>query len=157
MKRQWKMLTFMIGGNDFCSDICYQANATQWINNEQEQNLIRSLRYLKDTSPRTIVNLVPSPLISLSFSMDYVDTPLTCALARPLECSCLFGPKYSKDREIFRKLERRFVKIMERVSFMPEFHTKDFTVVYQPFFKDASVFYRTDKRPDLNIMVRFFE
>lgn len=39
-------------GNDFCSDICYQKNATQWINEVQERSLIQSLRYLRDTSPR---------------------------------------------------------------------------------------------------------
>jgi hypothetical protein len=56
------------------------------------------------------------------------------------------------NRELFRKLERRFVQIMERVSFMPELHTDDFTVVYQPFFKDASVFYQNDIKPDLSVM-----
>lgn len=52
MKNHWKLLTFMIGGNDFCSDICYQTNATEWINEIQEKSLIKSLRYLRDTSPR---------------------------------------------------------------------------------------------------------
>lgn len=41
---------------------------------------------------------------------------------------------------------------MERISFMSEFHTDDFTVVYQPFFKDASVYYQKDTKPDLSIM-----
>lgn len=35
---------------------------------------------------------------------------------------------------------------------MSELHTNDFTVVYQPFFRDASVFYANDKQPDLSIM-----
>lgn len=95
---------------------------------------------------------MPSPLISLSFSMDKINAPLSCYLSRPVECSCLFGQKFSKDREIFRQLERRFVQIMERVSFMPELHTNDFTVVYQPFFKDASVFYQNDVKADVSIM-----
>ena len=95
---------------------------------------------------------MPSPLISLSFSMDKINTPLSCYLSRPVECSCLFGQKFSRNRELFRKLERRFVEIMERVSFMAELHTDDFTVVYQPFFKDATVFYQNDIKPDLNLM-----
>lgn len=79
--------------------------------------------------------------------------PLSCYLFRQIECSCIFGPKFSKNREIFRMLERRFVEsIMERISFMPEFHTDSFTVVYQPFYKDASVFYQNDRKPDLNMM-----
>lgn len=101
---------------------------------------------------RTIVNLVPSPLISLSFSMDKITAPLSCYLSRPVECSCIFGQKFSANREQFRQLERRFVQIMERISFMPELHTDDFTVVYQPFFKDASVYYQNDIKPDLSIM-----
>lgn len=43
---------------------------------------------------------------------------------------------------------------MERVSQMPEFHTDDFTVVYQPFFRDASVFAWDGKqmKEDMSIM-----
>lgn len=48
----WKLLTFMIGGNDFCSDICYQTNATEWITGNQEKNLIKTLRYFRDNLPR---------------------------------------------------------------------------------------------------------
>lgn len=97
--------------------------------------------------------MVPSPLVSLSFSMDTVNVPLSCYLSRPIECSCLFGPAYSGQREKYRELERNFVKIMERVSFLPELHERDdFTVVYQPFFKDASVFYGHSGRADMSIM-----
>lgn len=98
------------------------------------------------------MNLVPSPLVSLSFSMDRVNVPWTCYLSRPIECSCLFGPVYSKERQLFRRREREFVKIMERVSYLQEFHTDDFTVVFQPFFGDASVFVGDSKTPDMNIM-----
>lgn len=104
---------------------------------------------------RTFVNLIPSPLVSLSFSMDRVDVPWSCYLSRPIECSCLFGPAYSKMRNLYRKRERAFVKIMERVSYMEEFHTNDFTVVYQPFFRDASVFLddgKVPRKPDMSIM-----
>lgn len=102
---------------------------------------------------RTLVNLVPSPLVSLSMSMDNVQVPWTCNLSRPIECSCFFGPTYSKHRNLYRQRERAFVKIMERVSYMPEFHSDQFTVVYQPFFGDASVFLDGQTaKADLNIM-----
>lgn len=101
----------------------------------------------------TFVNLVPSPLVSLSFSMDRVSVPWTCQLARPIECSCLFGPAYSAKRNLYRSMERRFIEIMERVARRPEFHTDDFTVVYQPFFGHASVFVGDQpKEPDMQIM-----
>lgn len=51
-KEHWKLVTLMIGGNDFCSDVCYQTNATQWINQDQERYLIKTLRYMRDTYPR---------------------------------------------------------------------------------------------------------
>lgn len=35
---------------------------------------------------------------------------------------------------------------------MPELHSDDFTVVYQPFFKDASVFYDSSDKADMSIM-----
>lgn len=84
--------------------------------------------------------------------MDRVNVPWTCYLSRPIECSCLFGPAYSKERQLFRQREREFVKIMERVSRLKEFHSDDFTVVYQPFFQDATVFVDNSNTPDMDIM-----
>lgn len=84
--------------------------------------------------------------------MDAIKVPWQCHLSRPIECSCLFGPAYSKARKLYRQLERNFVKIMEDVSYRPEFHKDDFTVVYQPFFKEASVYLGSDTRPDMTIM-----
>lgn len=52
MTSHWKLLTFMIGGNDFCSDVCYQTNATHWINQSQEKYLIKTLRFLRNNMPR---------------------------------------------------------------------------------------------------------
>lgn len=54
MRTHWKLLTFMIGGNDFCSDICYQTNATQWINRSQEKYLIKTLKFIRDNMPRCL-------------------------------------------------------------------------------------------------------
>lgn len=111
---------------------------------------------LIEHSRSTFVNLVPSPLVSLCFSMDRVSVPWTCQLARPIECSCLFGPAYSAQRNLYRSMERRFVEIMERVAKRAEFHRDDFTVVYQPFFGHASVFVgdadQPGRQPDMQIM-----
>lgn len=57
MTAHWKLLTFMIGGNDFCSDICYQTNATQWMNQSQEKYLIKTLRFIRDNMPRYGIKL----------------------------------------------------------------------------------------------------
>lgn len=52
MKNHWKLITIMIGTNDFCQDICYQKDATLWMNREQEQNIIETLRIIRDKIPR---------------------------------------------------------------------------------------------------------
>lgn len=52
MKKHWKLVTLMVGGNDFCSDVCYLTNATQWIVKEQERYIIKTLKYMKKKFPR---------------------------------------------------------------------------------------------------------
>lgn len=52
MKLHWKLLTIMIGGNDFCQDICHQKDAPLWTNREQEENIIKTLRIIRDNMPR---------------------------------------------------------------------------------------------------------
>ena len=55
-----QMVTIMIGANDFCSHMCYLQNfsATPQLH---KNSLIKTLDYLRDNMPRTIVNLVPPP------------------------------------------------------------------------------------------------
>jgi hypothetical protein len=50
-------------------------------------------------------------------------------------------------------LERNFIKILKQISFRPELHTNDFTVVYQPFPETASLRYNhKNGKADMNIM-----
>lgn len=82
-------MTFMIGGNDFCSDICYQTNATQWLNANQEANIIKTLRYMRNNMPRycecflcvfiAIINYIPSTLTFYSCRRTRVNIPMTAA------------------------------------------------------------------------------
>lgn len=58
--RDWKMITILIGPNDFCLDFCYQQNPEKSIKNHR-QELIETLRTLRDNLPRTIVNVVTPP------------------------------------------------------------------------------------------------
>lgn len=52
MKSHWKLVTIMIGGNDFCRDICNKKDTLLQINQDQEKNLINTLRIIRDTMPR---------------------------------------------------------------------------------------------------------
>lgn len=52
MKMHWKIVTLMIGLNDFCSHICHQKTSPYWMNWEIEQNIIKTLRIIRQTMPR---------------------------------------------------------------------------------------------------------
>ncbi|XP_065072458.1 phospholipase B1, membrane-associated-like [Ochlerotatus camptorhynchus] len=56
VKNHWKLITILIGDNDFCSNMCYLKNPEQILTNH-EHNLISTLRILRDYLPRTMVNM----------------------------------------------------------------------------------------------------
>lgn len=60
IQNHWKLITILIGANDFCSNVCYFENPSQ-ILLDHEQNLIRALRILRDHLPRTMVNVASTP------------------------------------------------------------------------------------------------
>lgn len=69
-----------------------------------------------------------------------------------LKCGCLESRLFSQYRGTFLILERYYREIFHRVAQRPEFHIKtDFTVVFQPFGVNATVFV-DDRLPDLGIM-----
>lgn len=57
IKNHWKLLTMMIGSNDFCLDICYYDNQDKLIE-DAERNMIHVLRILRENLPRTLINVV---------------------------------------------------------------------------------------------------
>ena len=57
IKNHWKLITLMIGSNDFCLDICYFENQEKVIA-DAEQNIIHVLRILRENLPRLLINVV---------------------------------------------------------------------------------------------------
>ena len=57
IKKHWKLITIMIGSNDFCLDICYFDNQEKLLD-EAERNMVTVLRILRDNLPRTLINMV---------------------------------------------------------------------------------------------------
>lgn len=57
IKRHWKLVTIMIGSNDFCLDVCYHKDQKKLVEQAQ-RDLIRVLRILRENLPRTLVNVV---------------------------------------------------------------------------------------------------
>lgn len=52
VKLQWKIITLMIGLNDFCTNICHRKTSPYWMNWEIEESTIKTLRIIRDTMPR---------------------------------------------------------------------------------------------------------
>nr|CAD7578918.1 unnamed protein product [Timema californicum] len=86
IKNHWKVVTIHIGSNDFCLDMCYQDE--DQVPENHRNDLQRSLDYLQDNLPRTLVNLVtttresagghhpepiPSPRKVSCFPLPYVE------------------------------------------------------------------------------------
>ncbi|KAJ8939581.1 hypothetical protein NQ314_011078 [Rhamnusium bicolor] len=60
LEKDWKMITHMVGDNDFCSEMCYYKEP-EAILAKHKQDLLDVLRILKTNLPRTIVNVIPPP------------------------------------------------------------------------------------------------
>lgn len=57
IKRHWKVVTMMIGSNDFCLDVCYYDNQDKLVE-QAARDMILVLRILRENLPRTLVNVV---------------------------------------------------------------------------------------------------
>uniref|UniRef100_A0A182YTC0 Phospholipase B1, membrane-associated n=1 Tax=Anopheles stephensi TaxID=30069 RepID=A0A182YTC0_ANOST len=57
MKHHWKLITILIGHNDFCSRVCYLPTPEKALY-QHEQNLLQTLRLLRKYLPRAMINIV---------------------------------------------------------------------------------------------------
>lgn len=86
----------MIGGNDFCLDICYHQNQDEVIE-KAAKNLHLALRILKENLPRTMVNFVLPPDVSILTR--FTNRPAECQTLHYFECPCMFSLNHLKNRE----------------------------------------------------------
>lgn len=77
--------------------------------------------------------------------------PAYCNIGRLIQCACMEGQLYSQHKKLYMMLEQEYRRIFQRVARRPEFHRDDFTVVFQPFGVNATVFIH-DRKPDISIM-----
>ncbi|CAH1969075.1 unnamed protein product [Acanthoscelides obtectus] len=57
-RKDWKMITIMMGHNDFCTANCNLKNPYDALI-MHAKDLVKVLRFIRDNLPRTIVNIVP--------------------------------------------------------------------------------------------------
>lgn len=96
IKQHWKLVTYMIGGNDFCLDICYHPNQEKVIE-KAAKNMLLAIRILRKNLPRTMVNVVLPPDVTILTQM--TNKPADCQALQYIECPCFFSLNHSYDRE----------------------------------------------------------
>lgn len=100
IKQHWKLITYMIGSNDFCLDICYYQNQEKAIDNAGK-NLLLALRILKNNLPRTMINIVLPPDVTLLTRL--TNKPPECQSLHYFECPCFFSLSHFNRRDILAK------------------------------------------------------
>lgn len=121
MKTHWKLVTYLIGGNDFCADICYNDDQEKIIQ-DGAKNLIQVLRILRENLPRLMVNVVLPPDVSILTR--FKNRPDECKSLHYLECPCMFSLNHLKNRERSLETIRRWNEMTADVVKMPEFHDR---------------------------------
>ncbi|XP_063697968.1 phospholipase B1, membrane-associated-like [Culicoides brevitarsis] len=131
LHKHWKLITLLVGANDFCSDVCHYENP-EVIAKLHEKNLLNALRILRDNLPRTMVNVISTPDVTIS--LKYTKIPLECIPMQHFFCSCFFSTRFGKNRKKYKKVIHQWHAVEKDVTDRDEFHNlTDFTVNYNPF------------------------
>lgn len=165
IQNHWKLITILIGGNDFCANICY-TNPPEKTLMYHEKNILSALRTFRDYLPRTFVNLVASPSkfdsyrrsdIKLPSHNNYdivtflphadVDIltqfkgkPQECVTMHVIECPCFMATRFTRERKRYIKLIEKWNRLQMDIANRKEFNSKpDFGVVFQPFIMNISI------------------
>lgn len=137
MTSHWKMITIFIGNNDVCSKICDLPNPESLIEDHVE-DIYKTLRFLRDNVPRTIINWVLMP--NLVLITKFKNVPLQCFIAERVECRCLYTRLATL--KVLRRYENIILemqKIQKEVIYKDEFHTDTFTVNIQTFTQNLTL------------------
>lgn len=135
MDNDWKMVTVFIGYNDICYRGCSNGSlelVEGWIDNVDQ-----ALVYLKDSLPRTFVNLVQISMITLG--QQYTEIPqLQCRPSLDQVCMCIFARGDSNAVAIADRVNLEFQQRLKSLVNSRKYDTSnDFTVVIQPFLEDS--------------------
>ncbi|XP_058460261.1 phospholipase B1, membrane-associated [Malaya genurostris] len=133
----WKLITLLIGGNDFCSNICY-TNPPEKALQYHEDNILTALRIFRDYLPRTFVNLIASPNVDIL--TQFKGKPQECVTIHVLECPCFVATRFASEKQRYIKLIEQWNLLQMDIANREEFHSQpDFSVVYQPFIMNLTI------------------
>ncbi|XP_076389005.1 phospholipase B1, membrane-associated-like isoform X2 [Megachile rotundata] len=135
IKEHWKLISILIGHNDFCIDVCVAPSPSS-ILKTYRRDLINTLRILRDNLPRTFV--VVTMMFSFSRYVDAMKTQriLRCYIMVRLSCPCMFGLQYQDRISEYHDMIKRWAEMEEDIVNYQEFNTKDFTVISSPVLQN---------------------
>ncbi|XP_076248166.1 phospholipase B1, membrane-associated [Calliopsis andreniformis] len=151
IKKHWKLVSMMIGSNDFCNDMC--SRPSPWsILEDHRLDLVKTLRILRDNLPRTFVSLHVPPHLETLVDTRKGRSSLQCYMTTIVECFCLFALQFQERLLEYYEIIRRWQEIEEEVANYPEFHKDDFTVVIAPVLKRTKIPLASDGLSDLSYL-----
>jgi len=143
-KRDWKMVTLFIGGNDLCSSCKKPAERTPAV---YTKHLKEALDILHQNLNRTFVNLVG--VLDVSQISD-LNCGVVCAALHVFECSCATYINAEK-RQHIRQLEQQYQRQSCQLASSDRYAQRDdFAVVFQPFFVDSKLPRLDNGLPDIS-------
>ncbi|XP_033611745.1 phospholipase B1, membrane-associated [Cryptotermes secundus] len=107
--KDWKIVTVLMGHNDFCSDMCYR----DWtiLPEKTRTELEIALSYLQENMPRALINLVPP--LDVTNIKSITNAAPECQMFFRVACSCFFGPRGEYGQEVFKKI----IKMSQQIYF----------------------------------------
>lgn len=130
--RDWKMVSYMTGSNDFCTILCSRKNPEAAVQ-EHRDDLVKMLRVFRDNLPRTIVNIIVAFNLKTFQNVTLSNRPPLCYLTHNIICSCLFGLQYQHLQDRFKQIMSKWQQVDIDVVNDPEFDREDFAAIAQPF------------------------
>lgn len=132
-ENDWKLVTLFIGGNDLCQ-YCDESNLKVHYPENYIASIQEALDILQKEMPRTLVNLVN--IVNVKDIKD-MNRGLVCKVLHQFVCKCAAYPKSEKDTEQLEEYFRNYTRLTKDLVDSERYNKKeDFTVVYQPFFRD---------------------
>lgn len=160
MKNHWKLITIMIGSNDFCLDVCYHEDQDKLVA-QAGRDMIQVLRIIRENLPRTLVNVVLpvgkattecthlsrnyfktcNRILDVSIIFKFTRTSDECQGFHYLECPCLTSFSQTKHLNETLRTIKKWKLMVKKVVGLEEFHNRDVEEKFSGSFLVLQIFY----------------